>query len=126
MAVIFEKAEAYVEPDREMALDLACESLTAKGFTLKWFPHLHLPSVFIPWVGGDEMGNIVAVASELETLDAYDGPACSYPARPPSLSDISRYHSDEKARADFTERLIAAKASDGWRWSIRLIWRKAR
>ena len=117
MAVIFEKAEAYAEPDREMALDLVCESLTAKGFTLKWFPHLHLPSVFIPWVGGDEMGNIVAVASELETLDAYDGPACSYPARPPSLSDISRYHSDEKARADFTERLIAAKASDGWRWS---------
>ena len=117
MAVIFEKGEAYVEPDREKALELVCKSLQAKGFTLKWFPHLHLPGVCIPWVSGDEMGNIVAVARELETLDAYDGPACSYPARPPSLSDISRYHSDEKARADFTERLIAAKASDGWRWS---------
>ena len=117
MAIIFEKAEAYTEPDRKMALELACQSLTAKGFTLKWFPHLHLPSVCMPWVGGDEMGNIVAVSPELETLDAYDGPACPYPALPPSLSDISEYPYDEKVRADFTERLIAAKASDGWRWS---------
>ena len=117
MAIIFEKAEAYTEPDRKMALELACESLIAKGFTLNWFPHLHLPSVCIPWVGGDEMGNIMAVAPEIEMLDAYDGPACPYPAPPPSLSDISEYPCDEKVLADFTERLIAAKASDGWRWS---------
>lgn len=117
MAVIFEKAEAYAEPERRNALERACESLIAKEFSLKWFPHLHLPGVFMPWVGGDEMGNIVAVAPGLETLDAYDGPACPYPAPPPSLSDISNYPYDEKARADFTERLIEEKATDGWRWS---------
>ena len=30
------------------------------GYRIRWFPHLHMPSALIPWVNGNETGNLVA------------------------------------------------------------------
>ncbi|MDA0655824.1 MAG: FkbM family methyltransferase [Proteobacteria bacterium] len=115
-AVIFEKSETYAGVERAQALEAACATLVENGFSFRWFPHVHLPSVFMSWVSGIEMGNIVAVSSDLEPLGVYDGPACPYPPPPPSLTDISNLPYDARARAAFTERLILENATDGWRW----------
>jgi FkbM family methyltransferase len=115
-AVIFEKGEAYIREDRLAALEAVAAGLEATGFHLRWFPHWHLPGALMPWVSGVEMGNILAVAPDLETEPVYDGPAVPFPPPPPSIDEISETPYGEAARAGFTQRLIAARASDGWRW----------
>jgi len=119
-AVIFEKSEAYASRERSAALERVSYELRDFGFDLWWFPHLHMPSVLMPWISGDEAGNILAIGPALRHSaslpDLYDGPACSYFSPPPALSECCGVTYDDDARADFTEKLIEAKASDGWRW----------
>jgi len=74
----------------------------------------------MPWISGDETGNILAIAPSLiEAVEAdpvYDGYFKPYPPPPPSLSDVKERPYDRHARASFTKSIMKAKATDGWRW----------
>ena len=112
-AIVFEKSDAYVEPVRRQALNQMINRLRAHGYRIRWFPHLHMPCALVPWVEGNETGNLVAIAPELEVDAVYDGPHADYASLPPPMKvDFSR--GDQR---ELTERLIETGASDGWRWA---------
>ena len=119
-AVIFEKSTAYGKRDSLKEFHRVSERLLELGFRLFWFPHIHMPGVLMPWISGDETGNILAIAPSLiEAVEAdpvYDGYFKPYPPPPPSLSNVEERLYDRNARAKFTKRIIKAKATDGWRW----------
>ena len=56
----------------------------------------------------------MALSPDLEKAPAYDGPFATY-TPPPSPMKMKFSASDQR---ELTERLIAQRASDGWRWSI--------
>ncbi|MEM9683472.1 MAG: FkbM family methyltransferase [Pseudomonadota bacterium] len=112
-AVIFEKSDFYAAPDRWSKFEGMIERLHAHGFSIYWFPHAHLPCALIPWSAGNETGNLVAVAPDLDQKPAYDGPYAPYtPLPPPMREDFG-----PADQAALTARLIAARATDGWRWA---------
>lgn len=112
-AVIFEKSDFYAAPDRWARFEGMVERLRGHGFSIRWFPHAHLPCALIPWVAGNETGNLVAVAPDLDMEAAYDGPYAPYtPLPPPMREDFG-----PADQAALTRRLIAARATDGWRWA---------
>jgi FkbM family methyltransferase len=112
-AILLERGPVHGTPEGAAQLTAALDSLTGVGYLLRWFPHAHLPGPLIPWVPGNEVGNIVALAPGLKRQPVYDGPFVAYPPQPPGLSEDF----DAAAKADLTRRLIDAKGTDGWRWS---------
>ena len=118
--VIFEKSTAYGNRDSLQELHRVSERLLELEFRLFWFPHIHMPGVLMPWISGDETGNIIAIAPSLiEAVEAnpvYDSHFKTYPPPPPSISDVEERPYDRNARAKYTKRIIKAKATDGWRW----------
>lgn len=112
-AVILEKSDFYAPPDRWRAFEAMADRLREHGYALFWFPHAHLPCALIPWVPGNETGNIVAIGPGLKTLPDYDAPYAPYTVLPPPMSED--FSSADQAA--LTERLMAAKATDGWRWA---------
>ena len=119
-AIIFEKSTVYAKRNSLKEFHRVSERLLELGFRLFWFPHIHMPGVLMPWISGDETGNILAIAPSLiEAVEAdpvYDGCFKPYPPPPPSLSDVKERPYDRNARASFTKSIIKAKATDGWRW----------
>ena len=112
-AVILEKSDLYAPPDRWRAFEEMIEEIRGFGFSIRWFPHLNMPCAFIPWVAGNECGNLVALAADFTPLPAYDGPFAPYASRPPPMhAEVT-----DAEREALTEALIKAGASDGWRWS---------
>lgn len=111
-ALILEKSDFYAQPDRWRDFETMVERLRAHGYTLHWFPHAHLPCALIPWVPGNETGNIVAIGPGMELQPVYDAPYSPYTALPPPM----RENFSEADQAALTEQLIEAKATDGWRW----------
>jgi FkbM family methyltransferase len=112
-AIVFEKSDAYVEPLRRQAFDQMIERLRAHGYRIRWFPHLHMPCALVPWVEGNETGNLVAIAPGLKVDAVYDGPHVDYVGLPPPL--MAKFSSADQRK--LTERLIESRASDGWRWA---------
>ena len=112
-AIVFEKSDHHAPDERWAAFEAMIAGVEAHGFSVRWFPHLHLPCVLMPWVPGNEAGNLVALAPELSPRPAYDGPYAPYTSRPPPM----RVDDSPEALAVFTERLRAKTASDGWRWA---------
>ena len=112
-AIVFEKSDAYTDPVRGQAFQAMIERLKSHGYRIRWFPHLHLPCALIPWVEGNETGNLVALAPDFEADAVYDGPYAEYAGLPPPMkADFSASDQHEA-----TERLIEAGGSDGWRWA---------
>jgi FkbM family methyltransferase len=112
-AIVLEKGESFAAPERWAAFDAMTRILRDHGFTLRWFPHTHLPCALIPWVPGNETGNVIALGPGFEPRDVYDGPFVPYtPLPPPMTPEFS-----DAALADLTRRLIAHGATDGWRWA---------
>ena len=119
-AIIFEKSEAYGNRDSRVEFDRVSEHLLKLGFHLYWFPHVHMAGVIMPWVSGDETGNIIAVSRKLlpniKANPIYDGCFASYPPPPPSISEARNTSYGYQARVNFTKKIIRARATDGWRW----------
>ena len=112
-AVVLEKSDHHAPAARWTAFEAMIAQLESHGYTVRWFPHLRLPCVLMPWVPGNEAGNLVALAPSFAPLPSYDGPYASYTRRPPPMQeDVSL-----QERVALTERLMAAKAGDGWRWA---------
>lgn len=112
-AVVLEKSDYYAAPDRRGGFETMIETIRGHGYSIWWFPHAHLHCALIPWVDGNETGNLVALAPGFELRAAYDGPYAPYtPLPPPMKTDFSA--ADQAA---LTERLIACGATDGWRWA---------
>lgn len=112
-AVVFEKSDFYAAADRWRAFEGMIEQLERHGYTIRWFPHIHLPCVLMPWVPGNEAGNLVALAPGFEAQPFYDAPYGPYPNRPPPM----REDGSDADKAAFTARLMESRASDGWRWA---------
>lgn len=112
-AVVFEKSDFYAVAERWRAFEGMIEQLEQHGFTIRWFPHIHLPCALIPWVPGNEAGNLVALAPGFEALPSYDAPYGPCPSRPPPM----REDGSDADKAAFTVRLMESRASDGWRWA---------
>ena len=72
-----------------------------------------MPCALVPWVEGNETGNLVAIAPELKVDAVYDGPHVDYASLPPPLN-AEFSCADQR---ELTERLIESRASDGWRWA---------
>lgn len=112
-AVVLEKSDYYAAPDRRGGFEAMIETILGHGYSIYWFPHAHLPCALIPWVDGNETGNLVALAPGFERRTAYDGPHAPYtPLPPPMKTDF-----DASDQAALTERLIARGGTDGWRWA---------
>lgn len=112
-ALVLEKSDYYAAPDRHPAFTAMIETLRRHGYGIHWFPHAHLPCALIPWVEGNETGNLIALAPGFARKADYDGPYVPYtPLPPPMKTDASA--ADQAA---LTRRLIDAKATDGWRWA---------
>ena len=116
-AIIFEKGPVHNAPKEAAALDDAIDGLRRLGYRIRWFPHPHLPGALIPWAPGNEVGNLIAIAPELDVKPVYDGPATGYPLPPPPLDDGSARRFDDAAQAALTRRLVERGATDGWRWA---------
>ncbi len=112
-AITFEKSEFYAAEENWAAFEAMIARLERHGFSIRWFPHLHLPCALIPWVSGNEAGNLVAVPDGFEKRAVYDGPYAPYTPLPPPM----RAAFPDAEKAALTERLIARGASDGWRWA---------
>ncbi len=112
-AVVFEKSDFYAAEDRWRVFETMIDRLERHGYTIRWFPHIHMPCVLMPWVPGNEAGNLVALAPDLEPRPNYDGPYAPYATRPPPM----REDGPDTEKAAFTETLIESGASDGWRWA---------
>ena len=112
-AMSFEKSEAYAAPDRWRAFEAMIARLEGHGYRIYWLPHLNMGCVLIPWVAGNETGNLVALAADFEFDNICDGPYVPYTGLPP----VMREDFSTADQVDLTERLIAARASDGWRWA---------
>ncbi len=119
-AIILEKSMAYGKRNSLKEFHRVLERLLELGFRFLWFPHIHMPGVLMPWVPGNETGNILAIAPSLiEAVEAdpvYDSCFKPYPPPPPSLSDYEKRPYDRTARVRFTKSIIKSKATDGWRW----------
>ena len=113
-AVVLEKSDYYADPARRPAFEAMVATLHRHGYTIHWFPHAHLPCALIPWVDGNETGNLVALAPGFAAKQAaYDGPYAPYtPLPPPMTTNFSA--SDQAA---LTRRLIENRGTDGWRWA---------
>ena len=81
-ALILEKSDFYATPERAPVFQAMIERLEGHGYRIRWFPHLHMPSALIPWVNGNETGNLVALAPDFEADPIYDGPAVDYAVCP--------------------------------------------
>jgi FkbM family methyltransferase len=112
-AAVLEKSDFYAEPDRHAAFEAMIDQLRGCGYAIHWFPHVHLPCALIPWVEGNETGNLVALAPGFAKRVAYDGPYAPYTGLPPPMKEDFT----PADQAALTERLILARASDGWRWA---------
>lgn len=112
-AVVFEKSDFHAPAPRWAAFEAMIARLEGHGYSIRWFPHLHLPCVLMPWAPGNEAGNLVALAPGFSPLPAYDGPFARYTARPPPMRDDG----SAADKAALTERFITRRASDGWRWA---------
>jgi len=112
-AVVFEKSDFYAEASRWRAFEGMIEQLERYGYTIRWFPQIHLPCALIPWVPGNEAGNLVALAPGFNALTSYDAPYAPCPSRPPPM----REDGSDADKAAFTARLMESRASDGWRWA---------
>lgn len=113
-AVALEKSDFYAPPDRWQRFEGMVARLEAHGYRIRWFPHLHLPCALIPWVPGNETGNLLAIAPDLAVEPVYDGPYAPYAAPPPPMS-MAVSPGDRRA---LTERLIRHRATDGYRWAV--------
>ena len=112
-ALILEKSDFYATPERAPVFQAMIERLEGHGYRIRWFPHLHMPSALIPWVNGNETGNLVALAPDFEADPIYDGPAVDYAGLPPPMQET--FSATDKVL--LTQKLIEAKATDGWRWA---------
>jgi FkbM family methyltransferase len=112
-AVVFEKSDFYATEERWSAFEGMIERFERHGYTIRWFPHVHIPCVLMPWVPGNEAGNLIAVAPGFVPQPYYDGPYAPYATRPPPM----RPDGDDTDKAEFTARLMEHRASDGWRWA---------
>ena len=112
-AVVFEKSDFHAPAPRWAAFEAMIARLEGHGYSIRWFPHLHLPCVLMPWAPGNEAGNLVALAPGFSPLPAYDGPFARYTARPPPMRDDG----SDSDKAALTEHFIARRAIDGWRWA---------
>ena len=112
-ALVFEKSEAYADPDRWRAFEAMVARLEGHGYRIYWTPHLNMACALIPWVAGNETGNLVALAADFEFDNICDGPYVPYTGLPP----VMREDFSTADQVDLTERLIRARASDGWRWA---------
>jgi len=112
-ALVLEKSDFYATPERAPAFSAMIERLQRHGYRIRWFPHLHMPCALIPWVNGNETGNLVALSPDFDADAVYDGPAVDFAGLPPPM----REEFSAADQAELTRRLIAAKASDGWRWA---------
>ena len=112
-ALVLEKSDFYADPARRVAFEMMIGSIRAHGYSIWWFPHAHLPCALIPWVDGNETGNLIALAPGFVRQDVYDGPYVPYTALPPPMkTDFT-----PADQAALTERLIEARGTDGWRWA---------
>ncbi len=112
-AIVLEKSDFYTEPSRRAAFDAMIGTISAKDYTINWFPHAHLPCALIPWVDGNETGNLVALAPGFERHAAYDGPYAPYTPLPPPMKEVFT----AADQAALMRRLIERRATDGWRWA---------
>jgi FkbM family methyltransferase len=112
-ALTFEKSDIYTDPKRWRDFEAMIARLEGHGYRIFWFPHLHLPCALIPWVPGNEAGNLVALAEGFDADPIYDGPYAPYASPPP----LMREDFSNADQADLTRRLIERRASDGWRWA---------
>ena len=86
-AVVFEKSDHHAPAARWADFEAMIVRLEAHGYAIRWFPHLHMPCVLMPWVPGDEAGNLVALAPDFEPLPFYDGPFAPNTGRPPPMRE---------------------------------------
>lgn len=112
-ALVIEKSDHHAAPERRRAYEAMIETLRGHDFDIRWFPHVHLPCALIPWVSGNETGNLVAVGPSLKPRAAYDGPYAPYTPLPPPMN--ADFGPDD--RGDLTRRLIEQRGTDGWRWA---------
>lgn len=111
-AIALERSDFYAAPARAAAFDGMIAALEQFGYSIYWFPHIHMPCALMPWTQGNEAGNVLALADGFNLQLSYDGPYAPYCNLPPPVSeDFSA--ADQAA---LTARLMRNKGTDGWRW----------
>jgi len=112
-AIIWERGGQYDEGERRERLSEMVAALEAKGFTHWHFPHEDAGGALVPWVLGEEFGNVFALAPGVEPLACYRPPVRRTPPSRPMRPLALR----EDRRLEHVERMIAAKAPDAARWA---------
>jgi len=111
-AVIWSRGRRYdKDPDRSRFLE-SLSDLTSFGFRHFRLPHDVMGGALVPYVYGHEICNIFSLNQGFQRKDGYSGSTVwSAPPRPSSVT-LPR-----TARIQWTELLMANRASDAGRWA---------
>ncbi|HSV30261.1 MAG TPA: FkbM family methyltransferase, partial [Candidatus Omnitrophota bacterium] len=112
-AIIWERGTQYDEGERRQAVLDMVRDLEAKGFTHWHFPHEDAAGAMVPWVLGEEYGNVFALAPGLLPQPCYHPPV----RRPPPARPLRSLAMREDRRLEHMDRMLAAKAPDAARWA---------
>lgn len=113
-AIIWERGVVYDQAADRLRLEAMMAYLDGLGFRHWRFPHEGMGGPMIPYVFGQECGNVFSLAPGETPRPCYPKPPGAETA-PPVMPQRSRLSPD--ARARFTRALMAAGGSDGGFWA---------
>ncbi|OEU67081.1 MAG: FkbM family methyltransferase [Desulfovibrio sp. S3730MH75] len=113
VAIIWEKGHFHITPEGMTEFVEIMNILRDLGYDSFRFPHEDMGGPLVPYVISHESCNIISLDSSITPLPNYEKPWGAHCSMSPSM----RPKASAEVTKAYTDRLIAAKATDCGRWS---------